>query len=349
MIAIQQREIPMKVNVLSLLTEQHILTVFRDGIWEQLNQTYSVKSPDNDQAAEAILKECSAVLTGWGTNFEFTPERLRSAQNLKIIAHTAGTVKMFFPNPESREILLSRKITVFAGLEGMGRNVAEAAIGLLILTMRRWPQLIEETSAQREKRQSENPDRVQRNDQFLTKATVGLVGLSTVARMTIPLLKAFECHILAYDPFCSSEEAASLGVELVALNDLFRRSDAVSLHAPAVPSTRNMIGAEQLNLLREGAALINTARGMIIDHDALYEKCRTSRINVALDVTDPEPLPTDSPLFDLPNVTILPHVAGLGYAGLLQIGDQAFEAIGQAMAGNNVHGAIPIERWDFNA
>ncbi len=339
----------MKPIVLSLLTEEHIPKVFHKEVWEKINDTYTVKSALEDQEAEAILIECSAVLTGWGTNFEFTPERLNNAKNLKIIAHTAGTIKMFFPNPESRTVLLSRGITVFAGLEGMARNVAEATIGLLILAMRRWPELSIGSHAIQNNVLAKDRSVIPRNDQFLTKATVGLVGLSTVARMTIPLLKAFDCRILAYDPFINAQKAGLLGVELVELNDLFRMSDAVSLHAPAVPSTRHMIGTEQLSLLRDGATLINTARGMIIDHYSLYEKCRTSRISVALDVTDPEPLPLDSPLLSLPNVYILPHIAGLGYAGLFQMGDQAFDAINSAMTGEKVSGAIPIERWDFNA
>jgi phosphoglycerate dehydrogenase-like enzyme len=164
--------------------------------------------------------------------------------------------------------------------------------------------------------------------------------------MTLPLLKAFNCDILAYDPFVSRTEAKRLGVRLVELDELFSQCDAVSLHAPALPATFHMVGAAQLRLLRDGAALINTARGQLVDHDALYEECRTGRISAALDVTDPEPLPADSPLWGLDNVYILPHVAGLGHAGLFQIGDDAFNALNLALSGDRVPGAVSLERWE---
>ncbi|MDR3707823.1 MAG: hydroxyacid dehydrogenase [Capsulimonadaceae bacterium] len=336
----------MKPTILSLLTDRHRKTVFRDEVWEQINAMYTVTCASSDQAAESALADASAVLTGWGTSFVFTPARLRSAKNLRIIAHTAGSVKPFFPDHDARELLLRREIIVFSGVEGMAANVAEAAVGLLILAMRRWPELSNAFPGDPRIGLVDDGDCIPRNGRFLRGATIGLVGLSTVARKIIPLLKAFDCRILAYDPFVSAQDASRLGVQLIELDELFRRCDAVSLHAPALPATRHMIGATQLRLLRDGATLVNTARGMLLDHDALYDECRTGRISVALDVTDPEPLPAGSPLLGLPNVYVLPHVAGLGHAGLFQIGDDAFEALNLALSGDLVPGAVPLQRWE---
>ncbi|HWU27805.1 MAG TPA: NAD(P)-dependent oxidoreductase, partial [Microbacterium sp.] len=90
----------------------------------------------------------------------------------------------------------------------------------------------------------------------------------------------------------------------------FPRVSVLSLHAPALPSTHHMISVRELAALPDGATVINTARGALLDHDALVAECRTGRLDAVLDVTDPEPLPLDSPLLDLPNVALTPHLAG---------------------------------------
>ena len=92
--------------------------------------------------------------------------------------------------------------------------------------------------------------------------------------------------------------------EQVELDELFARADIVTLHAPSIPETRHMVGAAQLRLLRDGALLVNTARGSLIDQEALVREAAGGRIRVALDVTTPEPLPGDSPLRRMPNVIV---------------------------------------------
>src|SRR5262249_38303951 len=143
---------------------------------------------------------------------------------------------------------------------------------------------------------------------YLRGAVVGLVSASTVGREVIRLLQPFDVTILLYDPYLTDADVRSLGVTKGSLDELFGRSEIVSLHAPSIPATRHMIGAEQLRRLRDGALLINTSRGSVIDHDALVAEARAGRIRVLLDVTDPEPLPLDHPLRALPNVQLTPHV-----------------------------------------
>ena len=94
------------------------------------------------------------------------------------------------------------------------------------------------------------------------------------------------------------------------MDDLLRRSDVVSLHAPALPETHHLLDARRLALLRDGAVLVNTARGALVDGDALRAELVAGRIDAVLDTTDPEILPADSPLYDLPNVFLTPHIAG---------------------------------------
>ena len=109
----------------------------------------------------------------------------------------------------------------------------------------------------------------------------------------------------------------------VELDELLATSDIVSLHAPALPETRNMIGRDELARMARGVWLINTARGALVDTAALEDATRDGRINAFLDVTDPEPLPPDSPLWDLPNVVITPHIAGSQGNEVRRLGRQA--------------------------
>jgi phosphoglycerate dehydrogenase-like enzyme len=139
---------------------------------------------------------------------------------------------------------------------------------------------------------------------------VGIVGASRIGRRVIELLRPFDLCVLVFDPYLPDAEAAALGVESVELDDLLARSDVVSLHAPLLPETRGLLDAGRLARLRDGAVLVNTARGGLVDTAALTRELASGRIEAVLDVTEPEVLPADSPLYDLENVLLTPHVAG---------------------------------------
>jgi phosphoglycerate dehydrogenase-like enzyme len=141
--------------------------------------------------------------------------------------------------------------------------------------------------------------------------TVGIVGFSRIGRRVVDLLRPFTgLRVLVADPFADPAEVAAAGAELVSLREMLPRVAVLSLHAPALPSTHRMIAAAELAALPDGATVINTARGALLDHDALLAECRGGRLDAILDVTDPEPLPASSPLLELPNVSITPHLAG---------------------------------------
>jgi phosphoglycerate dehydrogenase-like enzyme len=184
---------------------------------------------------------------------------------------------------------------------------------------------------------------------YLRGATVGLVSASTVGREVIRLLQPFDVRVLVYDPFLSERDAGRLDVERVELDDLFGRADIVSLHAPSIPATRHMVGAAQLAKLRDGALLINTSRGTVLDHDALLREAESGRIRVVLDVTDPEPLPAGHPLRALPNVYLTPHVSGGGAYGYHRIGDLTLEALEACFTDRPVVGAVDWSRYELLA
>jgi phosphoglycerate dehydrogenase-like enzyme len=139
--------------------------------------------------------------------------------------------------------------------------------------------------------------------------TLGVVGLGGIARKLIELLAGFGMKPpLAYDPYTDPVTAARLGVRLVELDELMRSSDFVSIHCPLTPETRGLVGRRELSLMKPHAYLINTARGNIVDEDALYELLKERRIaGAAIDCFATEPLTTPPPLGELDNVLLAPH------------------------------------------
>ncbi|MFZ5644912.1 MAG: 2-hydroxyacid dehydrogenase [Bacillota bacterium] len=145
----------------------------------------------------------------------------------------------------------------------------------------------------------------------LRKCTVGIIGAGQIGQKVIERLKGFGCSIIVHDPFVPEESVAKLGVPAVSLEDLLSQSDFVCLHLRLSEKTEKFIGKEQLDLMKQTAFLINTARSGLIDHDALFHALDDGDIGgAALDVFDVEPLPADFPFLQLENVTITPHTAG---------------------------------------
>lgn len=140
-------------------------------------------------------------------------------------------------------------------------------------------------------------------------ATLGLVGFGRIGRAMAKRASGFDMRVIYYDPTAKTDPAIT-AQPVDSLEDLLRQSDFVSLHTPLTPETRGMINARSLALMKPTAVLVNTSRGGVIDQPALYEALRDGTIfAAALDVTDPEPLPMDSPLLTLPNIIIAPHIA----------------------------------------
>ncbi len=156
---------------------------------------------------------------------------------------------------------------------------------------------------------------------------MGIIGASRIGRRVIELLRPFDLDVLLYDPYAAPQEAAALGVEPVSLDDLCARSSVVSVHAPQLPATHHMISTRQLAAMPAGATLINTARGSLVDENALLPELASGRLNAVLDVTDPELPPPDSPLYDLPNVLLTPHIAGSLGGELHRMADQALDEL----------------------
>ncbi|WP_433872362.1 2-hydroxyacid dehydrogenase [Saccharopolyspora sp. CA-218241] len=233
----------------------------------------------------------------------FTAEVLAAAPDLKFVGVCrGGPVNVDLEAATDHGVIVSY---------APGRNAAAAAefaVGLILAALRRIPGSDAELKAGN-----------WRGDYYayenagieLEGSTAGLVGYGAIGRIVARVLSAFGAHVLVSDPFADPEDVRRDGVELVGLEDLLRRSSVVSLHARLTEDTHHLLNAENLKLLPEGAALINSARGGLLDYAPLPELLKSGKLGaLAVDVYDIEPPPRDWPLFDAPNVITTPHLAG---------------------------------------
>jgi phosphoglycerate dehydrogenase-like enzyme len=158
----------------------------------------------------------------------------------------------------------------------------------------------------------------------LAGGTFGLVGYGRIARRVGRVAHALDLHVIAYDPFLDA--GAADGAELVSFDELLARSDAISVHAPLTESTRRLFDADAFAKVRSGVIFVNSARGALVDQEALIDAVDAGRVGAAaLDVTDPEPLPPDHPLLHHPRIVVTPHIASATSAGRLRLYEHAID------------------------
>ncbi len=241
------------------------------------------------------------VISGWGTP-TFTDEVLAAANDLRLVAHSAGSIKKLLPPP-----VFEQGIVVTHAAGAIAPAVAEMTVLLILLSLRQAHDLDRQMKAGTPWAEA----KIAGMGQELAGQRVGVVGAGYTGRELIWRLNGLRADVWVYDPYLSPARAAELGVQKAAdLNSLFRDSPIVTMQAPPTAETARMVGAEQLALLRDGAIFINTARSLTVDQDALLAAFQSGRIRGALDVFDEEPLPVGSPFRQLDNVIITPHIAG---------------------------------------
>ncbi|MCH8140422.1 MAG: hydroxyacid dehydrogenase, partial [Proteobacteria bacterium] len=221
---------------------------------------------------------------------------------LKLIAHLAGSVKGFLDDSVWR-----RGILVTNAVAANAVPVAEYTLGAILFANKHVFQLNQFYVDHHENRAPWSKEAPNVGNYG---KTIGIVGASHVGQLVIEHLRRFDLQVLLYDPYVTPLASRDLGASKVGLSELVSRSDVVSLHAPLLTDTRHMIGARELALMRDGATLINTARGGLVDQAALVSELERGRLFAILDTTEPEVLPDDSPLYTLPNVFLTPHIAG---------------------------------------
>ncbi len=275
---------------------------------------------------DTVLARVEVLLTSWGAP-RLDASVLAAMPSLQLVAHAAGTVRQVV-TPD----VFERGITVTSAAAANAVPVAEFTFAAIVMCCK-------DVFAARDRVRTDRGWRPG-SATFDTRPTIGnrsrtigLIGASMIGRLVIERLRTLDCTVLVADPYLSVEESRTLGVEKVELDELCARSDVLTVHAPEFPSTRHMIAAPQLALLRDGAWVINTARGSLVDTAALEAELVAGRLQALIDTPDPEPLPADSVWYDLPNVVLTPHLAGSSGNELGRLGALAVTEIERFAAG----------------
>lgn len=246
----------------------------------------------------SLLNNIDFLLTGWGCP-SLTNELLDHAPNLKAVFHGAGSIR-----PIVTDTFWDRNILISSAYQANDIPVAEFALAQILLSLKGYWQHVR---------------RFKESGQWwghlptagVYGSTVGLVSLGMIGRMVAEHLKQFDVHVLAYDPFATQDMESQLNLKLCSLNEIFIRSDVVSLHTPYTNETEGMITGKHIESMKPGATLINTARGGIIRQDEMVAVIKKRPdLFALLDVTTPEPPLLNSELLQLPNIVISPHLAG---------------------------------------
>ena len=169
----------------------------------------------------------------------------------------------------------------------------------------------------------------------LRGSTLGLLGFGRIPQLAAPRAKAFGMHVIANDPYLTSEVKSRMDVEFVSFSELLRRSDFVSIHSPLVPATLRLFNADAFRQMKPTAYLINTARGAIVDDQALSEALDHGTIaGAALDVLPEEP-PRNSPLLGRPNVIVTPHMSFYSAESLVDLQTRAAQEVVRVIRGED--------------
>lgn len=270
----------------------------RDRIAELVELTGPVLGAADAAAHPEALRDLDVIFSGWGAP-RMDEAFLAHAPNLKFVFYGAGSVRGMVT-----DAFWARGVRVCSAWGANAVPVAEFTLAQILLCLKQawW-------YSREVRRIGTYPARVPVAGAY--GSTVGLISLGMIGRLVRDRLKPFDLKVIAYDPFVKPETAAALGVELVSLDDIFRRADVVSLHTPWLKETEGMITGAHFRLMKERACFLNTARGAVVNEpDMIAALQERPDLTAVLDVTWPEPPAAGSPLYTLPNVVLTPHIAG---------------------------------------
>lgn len=216
--------------------------------------------------------------------------------------------------------------------------VADMALSLMLACIRGLPRL--DAAVRAGEWRAERPTR------DLAGATVGVVGLGAVGRAVVRRLRGFDCRVLALEPKPDPEFCARHQVELTELDAMLPQVDVLTLHVPLTPSTRHLLGADQLALLQPHAVLVNTARGELIDQPALAAALQAGRLaGAGLDVFEHEPPAPDDPIRRAPNTLLSGHLSSFTRLGLQRTAEAVLANLGELLAGRLPASTLNPEAW----
>lgn len=311
----------MKPTVALAMWEDLPQKLFTDAAWRRLTEIADIdrvprfdKDDDDARLSGIALDEVDVLVTGWGAPL-LDDALLDRMPRLHAVIHSAGSVRGI-----ATEEAFRRGIRFTSNADVNAIAVAEFALAAILLSGKRIFQISRDYMRTRQYRPwASEPARWGNRG-----LRVGVIGASRIGRRVIALLQQFDVEVLLSDP---TLDAPIPGARLVPLDELLTESDVVSIHAPSTPATHHLLNRRTLALMPDGSTLINTSRGELVDVDALLAELHDRRLHAVIDVTQPDPLPEDSPLFDAPNLLLTPHIAGSLGSELTRFGDAVVDEV----------------------
>jgi phosphoglycerate dehydrogenase-like enzyme len=279
-----------------------------------------------------------AIVTTWESpSFDDNLEML--APRLRIIAHCGGEVKSRFARP------LFERLTITNAAEPMARATAELGTAFLLYCARN----VDFYRSEVRKRSNRIYDRVHvaGTSESLVGKTVAMIGFGRIGRAIVDLMRGFALKWLVHDPYADRTLARKYPVQFLPLNELLPKAHLLVLAAALTEQTRGILGRKNLAKLPEGAAVINIARGGLIDLQALRQEVNRGRLRCAIDVTDPlEPLPVADPLRNMPGAIVTPHIAGSGSHVRQEIARVVLDDLERFFHGKRVENRVTVAMLD---
>ncbi len=319
--------------------EKLVQTIFNDGVKQKLsaicggNVKWITSHVEKDVFIENI-RDCDACIIGWGSP-KLDDDVLAAAGNLKFVGHTAGTLV-----PYISPAIYDKGVTVVNANKSLVYSTAELAVLLMLSCAWKLKGFVEEMAGGTYVHHRDN------TVLGLYGRKVGLIGFGEITKAVIGFIKPFNPEIFVYSSFLSDEDAKKYGVKLASKDDIFKNCDIISLHSTYTERTKNMVTKRELDMIRDGAVFINTARAPLVNEEDLMASLKENRYFAGLDVFHKEPLPEGSPLYNLPNVISTPHVGAYSSYWKGKQGELVVDDLQRFVNGEAMHGQITKEVFD---
>jgi phosphoglycerate dehydrogenase-like enzyme len=305
-------------------------------VWADVGRT---KTKAEDYRALLAREKPEVLMTFWGASM-LTADVYRENPQLKYMCHVSGELHRILERG-----CLEGGLLVTNWGDVISRTISEHSLLMILASLR---QITKCTIDMHVRKAWVHPE-----TRSLFERTVGLHGLGPIAQELVPLLRPFNVKISAFSPNAPDEAFKRLGVRKAAsLKALYAENDIVSIHTGNTPQNFHIVNAELLKCMKDGAVLVNTARGPIVDTQALVAELKTGRIFAALDVFEEELIPpfgglaADSPLRGMENCLLTPHEGGPTPDRLVDCGRLAIDNIGRYLRGEQTVNQINLKRFD---
>jgi len=328
-------------RVLISAPQELFASFFSDRDRQRLNRTFLWERVGGRRVWAEFrrhLGRAEAIITTWDSpRFDDNLEIL--APRLRIIAHCGGEVKSRFARP------LFEKLTVTNAAGPMATATAEMGATLLLYCARN----VDFYRSELRKPSNRIYDQVHvaGTSESLVGKNVAMIGFGRIGRALVDLMRGFDLNWLVHDPYADRALAREYPVKFLALKELLPKANLLVLAAALTDQTRGILGKESLTRLPDGAAVINIARGGLVDLRALRQEVKSGRLRCAIDVTDPmEPLPVGDPLRKMPGAIVTPHIAGSGRYVRQEIARVVLDDLENFFHGKRVENRVTVAMLD---